>query len=376
MITSKLILKSFKNTCDLGRSLNLKYMSTNYFKGSFNFKKSTSLATLTCLTVGTASGFLIKSRYSQIVQAASQGRPSFVPSRIINNNRDQHGLEVTLFQYQTCPFCCKVRAFLDYNGFNYNVIEVNSVFRKEIKWSDYKKVPILVVEGTDKKYDLQFNDSSLIISVLESYLIDNSKDLNLLNSYFPALEEKQKNGKIKYEYPNRYFLMYGDSKLDRPKSLIASERKMRKWVDETLVHSLSPNIYRTPSEALQAFKYFSQVGEWEKNFSYTERMIVIYVGAVAMYFVGKILKRRHQLQDNVRLSLYEACDEWVRTVGKENTFFGGDQPNLADISVYGVLTAIEGCDAFQDVLKNTKIKTWYYATKKCVIEHSSPDRFS
>lgn len=38
-------------------------------------------------------------------------------------------------------------AFLDYYDVKYKVIEVNPLTRKEIKWSEYKKVPILVVDG-------------------------------------------------------------------------------------------------------------------------------------------------------------------------------------------------------------------------------------
>ncbi len=60
---------------------------------------------------------------------------------------DNTGLKLTLYQYQTCPFCCKLRAFLDYYGFAYNVVEVNSVSRTQTKWSKYKKVPILVIDG-------------------------------------------------------------------------------------------------------------------------------------------------------------------------------------------------------------------------------------
>jgi glutaredoxin len=62
---------------------------------------------------------------------------------------DSTGLKLTLFQYATCPFCCKVRAVLDYYGFSYNIVEVNPVLRQQIKWSEYKKVPILLahVEG-------------------------------------------------------------------------------------------------------------------------------------------------------------------------------------------------------------------------------------
>jgi hypothetical protein len=33
------------------------------------------------------------------------------------------------------------------------------------------------------------------------------------------------------------------------------------WVDNHLVHLLSPNIYRTPTEALQAFDYLTTSGE-------------------------------------------------------------------------------------------------------------------
>lgn len=55
---------------------------------------------------------------------------------------------------------------------------------------------------------------------------------------------------------------------------------------------LSPNAYRTVGEALQAFNYFSEVGEWEQNFTTLERYVVIYVGASVMYVMGKILKQK------------------------------------------------------------------------------------
>lgn len=41
--------------------------------------------------------------------------------------------------------------------------------------------------------------------------------------------------------------------------LCRDERKWRKWADEVLVHTLSPNVYRTKDEALQAFQWFSEV---------------------------------------------------------------------------------------------------------------------
>ncbi|XP_022854262.1 prostaglandin E synthase 2-like isoform X2 [Olea europaea var. sylvestris] len=55
--------------------------------------------------------------------------------------------EVVLYQYEACPFCNKVKAVLDYYDIPYKVVEVNPISKKEIKWSDYKKVPILMVDG-------------------------------------------------------------------------------------------------------------------------------------------------------------------------------------------------------------------------------------
>ena len=45
-------------------------------------------------------------------------------------------------------------AFLDYHDIPYKVVEVNPMGKKELKWSDYKKVPVLVVDGE------QMNDST------------------------------------------------------------------------------------------------------------------------------------------------------------------------------------------------------------------------
>ena len=60
---------------------------------------------------------------------------------------DSRDIRLTLYQFQSCPFCCKVRAALDYYGFPYKVVEVNSVTKKQLKFSEYKKVPVLVYES-------------------------------------------------------------------------------------------------------------------------------------------------------------------------------------------------------------------------------------
>lgn len=56
--------------------------------------------------------------------------------------------------------CLSIVAFLDYNKIPYKIVEVNPISKKEIKWSDYKKVPILTVDGE------QMVDSSGLSHVL------------------------------------------------------------------------------------------------------------------------------------------------------------------------------------------------------------------
>ena len=41
----------------------------------------------------------------------------------------------------------KVRAMLDYYGLEYDVIEVETLNRTQLKWSSYRKVPLLILEG-------------------------------------------------------------------------------------------------------------------------------------------------------------------------------------------------------------------------------------
>jgi microsomal prostaglandin-E synthase 2 len=258
---------------------------------------------------------------------------------------------------------------LDYFGISYDIVEVNPVLRTQLKWSEkYRKVPILIVE-TPQGEVLQLNDSSMIISALFSYLQNLSKPKSESDSMlkvvkcYPTVQFAGEDGKMQTEIMNKYFIMNdmeADSK--EAKQAIIHERKWRKWADSVYVHTLSPNIYRTLPEAVDSFKNFDRVGEWEKNFASWERALVIYVGAVAMWVIGKRLQKRHHLKPDVRQSLYEESDFWLQSIRKngKGDFMGGAKPNLSDLAVYGVLNSIEGCEAFDDLAKNSRIISQWY----------------
>ncbi|CAF0824166.1 unnamed protein product [Rotaria sordida] len=342
--------------------------------------------------------------------------------------------KLTLYQYVTCPYCCKVRAYLNYYRIPYDIVEVNSVMRSETKWSIYKKVPVVVVEDEQ----IQLNDSSMIISSIESYLRMPTKTFKNISKLYQSIIDKDEKGKLSFNYPNKYFLvepllndqidptkqvqtektkhdaidnkiqpientqpstsffakLFSKSKPEREHGLInigsgnvttnketssqtsysksseqyKLERQWREWVDTKFVHTLSPNIYCTLRQSLNSFRWFSKAGDWEQIFPWYQRWIIVYTGAIIMRGVAGRLKKKHNLNYNVRLSLYECANEWIKAVGDKN-FLGGSEPNLADLNVYGVLTAIQGCEAFQDLMNNTKIQPWFERMKHLVEPH-------
>lgn len=287
------------------------------------------------------------------------------------NPKDNSGLELVLFQFQTCPFCCKVRAYLDYMGISYSVVEVDAVLRQDLKWSEYKKVPMALVRRKDGKY-VQLTDSSTIISVLASYLNNpKEQDPGELVNFYPEISFFDNDGKKKSDVMNKYFLMFQDKP---PKGVTSEdqekERKWRTWADTHLVHLISPNCYRSRAEAFETFEWFSEAGEWSVHFPKWERDLMVYAGATAMWLIGGMLKKRYGLSDDVRSHIYDALDKWTNELKKKKTkFMGGNQPNLADLSVFGVLSSMEGCQAFKDCLENTQIGDWFYGVKELVVKN-------
>eukprot|EP00058_Branchiostoma_floridae_P014627 XP_002600115.1 hypothetical protein BRAFLDRAFT_66624 [Branchiostoma floridae] len=275
-------------------------------------------------------------------------------------------MKVTLYQYLTCPFCCKTRAFLEYYGIDFQVVEVNPLSRSEIGWSDYKKVPIVIVELDGKDDKQQLNDSSVIISILKTFMVNTHKDLDKIVSYYPLMVTQDANGKEVREIANKHWVMVDlETMSEEYGKRRRAEVKWRKWVDDHFVHMLAPNIYRSQAEALQAFDYITNV----QNFGPWEKWAAKYGGSAIMWTIAKRLKSKYQLKDDVRESLYDAANEWLKGVGKKK-FMGGSQPNLADLAVYGVLSSIEDFDTFRDLMENTKMRPWYERTKKAVKTHA------
>lgn len=225
---------------------------------------------------------------------------------------DAEKYPLVLFQYEACPYCSKIKAFLDYFQVPYHIVETKPRSKPEIAFTSYKKVPVLRYKGET--------------------LVDSQ---NIIN----ALAAK------------------GAFTL-RPVS--EDESKWLKWVDERLTILLPLNIYRTVSESYQSMGYIAEQQQWKWH----ERIYFRLGGAVAMKMHSA--KRAKQLNLNPgdeRKAMYDAVNDWLNAVGSK-PFYGGEQPSTADLAVFGVLRSLQGYILWQDLLKNTKVGEYYTRMEK------------
>ena len=131
------------------------------------------------------------------------------------------------------------------------------------------------------------------------------------------------------------------------------------------MHLLPPNIYLTPAQSLQAFDYISSMS----NFSAVERVAAKYTGALAMYFVAKRAHKKYGVGPDPRRELYDAASKWASEGLAGRRFHGGDEPDLADLSVYGVTRSLAGnYETWRDLHANgdARFLAWFDAMDKLV----------
>lgn len=216
-----------------------------------------------------------------------------------------------MYQYAVCPFCWKVKALLSYKQIPHEVVEVHPLNKKEIKFSKkYKKVPIWVdVDGT------QVNDSTPIMRHLDA--------------------------------------QFGDPVFETTPKAKEQEDQWLDWADKTLVRALPPLIYRNLPDAVKAFDYITKEGK----FSWIQQRTIKYSGALVMTMVAKRSAKSQGIK-NPQDHLDRCLEDWAQALGNKE-YLGGDQPNGADLAIYGILKSIEEMPAFRFVENNPKVFDWY-----------------
>ncbi|HJM30634.1 MAG TPA: glutaredoxin domain-containing protein, partial [Candidatus Thalassarchaeaceae archaeon] len=73
-----------------------------------------------------------------VIMAESEDQePVLFPEQVVN------GLP-TIYSFQSCPFCFKIRALLASRGIRYADVEVEPMKKAELAWSEWSAVPVFV----------------------------------------------------------------------------------------------------------------------------------------------------------------------------------------------------------------------------------------
>ena len=232
-------------------------------------------------------------------KATSGIQDNVVPERVVDDLP-------TMYCFETCPFCFKVKALLGSRGIEYSKVEVDPTFKTQLKWSEWGKVPVFVdVDGT------QVNDSNHILHYIDS---------NGSGS-FPRMGE--------------------DPEQDR-------------WMDfsnNILGKSIVAVIYTSYRSSVQALDYVTRVD----NFSFGSRLINKWLGGLIMRMVGKSRAKMFDLSP--RENLQHQLD--LMSEGIRGDFFGEDEPNGADFANFGILRSMQGLNGFDIVEGHHVVSGWY-----------------
>lgn len=248
------------------------------------------------------------------------------------------GCAVRLYQFESCPFCRKVRATLDYVGVPYVIVEVHPLSKAETKGfaSDYRKVPIVRVDYDDGQ-SVQMRDSKTILRAL------------LGPEAQPTPRPPARTPTMSRMWP------------EEPQA--GAEEEWIKWTDKVLVQCIVLNVYRTMEESAETFQYLLT----HPSFSWAASRAAAWSGTVMMWGVAKARQRKWAIEDE-RAALYEAAELFADAVREGGgPFFAGPRPGRVDFNVYGILRSTESFQTERDLVANCKaILPWYEAMHEAV----------
>lgn len=222
---------------------------------------------------------------------------------------------ITVFEYKICPFCNKVKAYLDFLELDYTSIEVNPLTKSEIKFQkEFTKVPVAVLNG------MTLGDSAGIID---------------------KITEKINAGEFIVQKPASEFYAKDTA-------------EWSEWADKKLAVMLYPNITRSMTESWECFGYIDNVETWNLPL----RVATKTLGSFAMSFANGKIKKKYGIVDE-RLELKNCLLVWTTALdGKD--FLHGDSITMPDVLVFGVLRAIEGLQTHTLIMEENKdLKNWY-----------------
>ena len=236
---------------------------------------------------------------------------------------------VTLYQFELCPFCHKVKAGLELKGIPFSKVEVNPMGKKELPdlpTDSPRKVPVIEANGE------LIPDSTAILNYLDA----------------------------RYEGALRF--------LPADPEVRAKAVAIEQWVDDVLVMALPTVIYGTWREALTA----AQVTARTSNFGFFQNMSVRAGGPLIMHQIAKRILKKNDRTDGHQW-VGEALDRVEEWLGDE-AFVAGPALTLGDVAIHGALSCVRDFPIFEKVTSRPRLSSWFRRVQDLRDEHAAPAR--
>jgi microsomal prostaglandin-E synthase 2 len=226
---------------------------------------------------------------------------------------------VTLYQFELCPYCHKVKAAMEAKGIAFTTLEVNPMNKKELPPlpdGAPRKVPVIRVNC-----DTVF-DSTKIVEYLEAH---DSSRLRLTPS---------------------------------DPELCAKSELVERWVNDDLPYVLPTVIYGTWCEALKA----AQVIAKTSNFGFVQNAMVRAGGSLIMHQVAKRGGGTPAAMLAAEMDKFEA---WLG----DRDFVCGSEISVGDVATHGCLTCIQDFPAFATIMGRPRVAAWFQRVQ-AIREHN------
>lgn len=228
-------------------------------------------------------------------------QPTKVPERVVDG-------KPTLYCFETCPFCWKVRALLGWKGVPYSKVEVDPMSKAELKWSDWTAVPVYVEAG-----GTQVNDS---------------------NDILHWVNETHAGG-----------VAFAAAGVD------AHQDEWMAFSNDVLGKSIVAVIYRSYRSSRDALRYVTQVDKFSRFAAWKS----IWIGGLIMKLVGKSRAKMFERTPEENL----AHQLGLLGGGMRGEFLGGEVPNGADFANFGILRSMQGLRGFDILEADAVVHPWY-----------------
>merc|ERR1711997_185353 len=136
-------------------------------------------------------------------------------------------------------------------------------------YGNYKKVPFMLATVASTGEKIPLKDSSRIASAFESFIISKDQTVSrlkfLLDKCYPEYEQttdpQTREVKLKnpiVDFANVRMVMRDEmDPEDMPSNKeLRTEERWRQWVQDKLLHTIAPNLYRNYGESIASTKHF------------------------------------------------------------------------------------------------------------------------